>query len=189
MCPRISYLPAHLGYLLSSQLLPGSILLLHARLHLTIPNHLYSFFVSNSLRHNLVSLDSWPEPGPQRPVDAAQDEDTNTHDREDIVRVTIRPKVAIGWRDEWHDCQEDVAQQEDYCDGQPCAPSRIPWLLPLILQVDETSGDEAVDPGAGVSVEIDDEVVRRARRRGEKDDDCDEPVEEELQHVWSAINQ
>ena len=56
----------------------------------------------------------------------------------------------------------------------------------LVPQVDETGGDEAVDPGTGVGVEIDDEVVRRARRRREKDDDCDEPVEKELQHFWSA---
>lgn len=47
------------------------------------------------------------------------------------------------------------------------------------MEEDETTGNEAVDPDTGVSVEVDKEVVSRSRRRSEQDNDGDQPVEEE----------
>lgn len=52
-------------------------------------------------------------------------------------------------------------------------------MLFFVLEIDETSGDEPVDPRAGIGIEIDGEVVGGASRRRHKDSDGHNPVEEE----------
>lgn len=48
------------------------------------------------------------------------------------------------------------------------------------MQIDQPAGDERVDPGAWVGVKVDDELVGFAGGGCDEDDDCYEPVEEEL---------
>lgn len=59
-------------------------------------------------------------------------------------------------------------------------PPRRPVLRLAIMQPDQPRRNEAVDPRAGVRVQVDDEVVRGAGRGREQDDNGHEPVEEEL---------
>ena len=142
------------------------------RLDLAIPNNLDPLPVHNPLRHNLVPPDGRPEFGPQPPVNRAQEQNTHAHNREDIVRIPIGPDIPISRRDKRHNGQEGVDQEKYDRHGQPGAPAGIPVFGFLELQVDEPAGDEAVDPGAGVRVQVDDEVVGRSGGRREQDDDC-----------------
>jgi hypothetical protein len=59
-------------------------------------------------------------------------------------------------------------------------PRRRPGLRLLVVQPDEPRGDEDVDDGAWIGVEVDDEIVRWPRRGRNEYDDCYNPVEEEL---------
>lgn len=150
------------------------------RLDLAVPDDLDPILIDDALGDNLVAPHGGPEFGPQGPVDAAQDQDADADDGEDVVRVPVGPEVPVGRRDEGHDGEEGVAEQEDDDDGQPGAPGRVPRARLLVVQVDEPRRDEAVDPGARVRVQVDDEVVRRPWGRREQDDDGYQPVEEEL---------
>lgn len=49
-----------------------------------------------------------------------------------------------------------------------------------IVQVDKSGGDEAIDPCAGVCVEVDDEVVGRTCRWCDEDNYGNKPMQEEL---------
>lgn len=158
-------------------------------LHPAIPNNLGPVHIHNPLRHDLVPPHRGPELGPQRPVHATQNQNTHAHHGEHIVRIPIRPEIAVGRRDERHNRQKGIAQQEDNCHRQPGAPARVPLLFLLVLQVDEAAGDEAVDPGAGVRVQVDDEVVGRSGGRREQDDDGYKPVEEELRLLVPSSEQ
>jgi hypothetical protein len=59
------------------------------------------------------------------------------------------------------------------------AVGRGPVLIVLVLEVDETSNDEAVDLYSRVGVEIDGKVLGRASGRLHKNDDGRDSVEEE----------
>jgi len=83
--------------------------LINPSLDLPIPNNLHTFLVDNPLAHNLMPLHRRPHLGPQGPIHRAQQQHRDTHDREDIVRVTVGVPVAIR-RDERHDDEEQVAE-------------------------------------------------------------------------------
>jgi hypothetical protein len=51
-------------------------------------------------------------------------------------------------------------------------PGRFPALALVVVQIDESSGDKTVDPGTGVGIQVDNEVVRRTGWRCDEDDDC-----------------
>lgn len=55
------------------------------------------------------------------------------------------------------------------------------------MQVYEATCDEGVDPGTGVGVEVDNELVRFASRGGHEDYDRYDPVEEELDRYYISI--
>lgn len=126
-----------------------------------------------------MTPDPRPHLGPQRPVKGAKEKDRNTHDGEHIVRVSVGVPVSIGG-DERYEDEEEVRQQEDDNDRQVRVPAGCPVLLLAVVQVDEAAGDEAVDPGAGVCVQVDNKVVRRSRGRSQQHNDGDNPVQEEL---------
>lgn len=120
-------------------------------LHLAVPNNLIAVLVDNPLRNDLMPAHGRPKLGPQPPVGGAKKQDGNANDGEDVVRISVAVPVSLG-RDEWHNRQEHVAKEEDDGDGEVGVPPRCPLFLLVVVQIDETRSDEAVDPGAGVGV-------------------------------------
>ena len=85
---------------------------------------------------------------------------------------------AVG-RDIGHNGQEGVGSELEMTDGKAGVPGGRPVLPLLVLEIDETSSDEAVDPCSRVGLGIDDKAVGQAGRRRYKDIDHHDPVEEE----------
>lgn len=135
--------------------------------------------IHKSFRHNFIPTNPRHNLRPENPVNDTEQQNTDADDREDVVRVPVSIPIAIR-RNERRDCEEDIGGQVEHCNGQEGVPGRSPVLALLVVQVDETGGDKAVDPGTGVGVQVDDEVVSWACWGCDKDDDGDEPVEEEL---------
>ena len=149
------------------------------RADLTVPHCFATINLINvPLWNDFISPNLRPYTSPESPIDGASEEHTNTNDGKDEVRVPVGILHAIG-RDEGHDGQESVGSEVEETDGKKSVPGRRPVLALLVLEVDKTSSDEAVDPRAGIGVEIDDEVVGRASGRRHEDDDGHDPVEEE----------
>lgn len=119
-----------------------------------------------------------PELGPDEPVGGAKKENGNTDNGENVVGVALGVPVSNG-RDEGNDSQEDVEEEEDNEDRFPAAPRGLPGVSPEEVEEDETAGNEAVDPDAGVGVEVDQEVVGRSGRRSKQDDNGNQPVQKE----------
>lgn len=130
------------------------------------------------LRNNLVSTNLRPNASPQKPVEGTGEKHTDTNDGENKIRIPLGILHAVGG-DEGHNGQEEVGSEVEKNDGKEGVPGGRPVLALLVLEIDETSSDEPVDPCAGVGVEIDDEVVGAASRGRHKDDDSHHPVEEE----------
>ena len=145
---------------------------------LTVPDRFTTINLINvPLWNDLVAPNLRPYTGPEEPVEGSSEKHTNTNDGENEVGIPVGILDAVG-RNEGHDGQEYIGSEVEEADGKEGVPRRRPILALPVLEVDETSGDETVDPRAGVGVEIDDEIVGRAGGRGHKDDDGHDPVEE-----------
>lgn len=147
-------------------------------IHLHIPHMLHALRILMPLRDNFVPAQLRPQPSPARPVHNTKQQHAHAHNRKHVVRVPVRVPCTR-WRDEGDQREEDVGGEIQHRDGEPGVPRGFPPLGLVVVQVDETRGDEAVDPGAGIGVQVRDEVVGGAGGGRDKDDDGDEPVEEE----------
>lgn len=153
--------------------------LLMLRIHLNIPHMLHPISILKPLSLNLIPANPRYNLPPERPIHHTEQQNTHTHNRENVIRIPLRIPVAVR-RDKRRDGEENVGGEVEHGDGQVRVPGGGPALALLVVQVDEAGGDEGVDPGAGVRVQVDDEVVGGAGGGRNEDDDGDEPVEEEL---------
>lgn len=67
----------------------------------------------------------------------------------------------------------------------------MPWRRPvfrlLVVKIYQAARDKPIDPRTRVRVQIDDEVIGWTCRGCNKNDDCDNPVEEKLYKVsWQS---
>lgn len=92
---------------------------------LAIPNRLNTSIVKRSLSDHLVPSNPGKNLGPEYPIDATEDQDSNTNNREDIVWVPICVPIAIR-RDEGHECEEDIGKKVKDRDREVCVPRRCP---------------------------------------------------------------
>src|SRR5690242_6973444 len=130
------------------------------------------------LRYDLVPAQLGPHLCPAEPVEHTEEQDADTNNREDVVRVAICVPGA-GRRNEGHDGQENVGGEVKHGNRQVCVPWGLPALLLRVMQVDQASGDKSIDPGTGVGVQISDEVVCGSSGGRNENNDSDQPVEEE----------
>jgi hypothetical protein len=128
--------------------------------------------------HDLIPAQLRPQLGPTRPVHHTEKQNADTNHREHNPGVSLGVAVAIRW-DERYKCEEDIGGQVYDGDREVGVPWRFPALALAEVQVDEAGGDESVDPGSRVRVQVRDEVVCGSRRRRNKHNDCDEPMQEE----------
>jgi hypothetical protein len=139
---------------------------------LHIPDMLYPIRINMSIRRNLVPSNLRPQLRPAGPVDHAEQQNSDADDWEHIVRVSVRIPVAI-WRDEGYKSEKQIGKQIEDGDGKIGVPWGCPLLALGVVQIDKTSCDKTVDPGAGVSVQIHDKVVGWTGRWREENHDCD----------------
>ena len=145
----------------------------------TVPHRFITIdFIDVLPRNNLVSTNLRPYTSPEKPVEDSSKKCADTSDGENEVRVLIRILHAIG-RDEGYNGQEDVGNGVGGTDGKEGVLGEKPVLTLLVLEIDETRYDEAVDAYSRVGVEIDNKVVGQAGERRHKDDGGDDLVEEE----------
>lgn len=119
--------------------------------NLTVSDNLGTILIKTPISNNLVASNTRKNLCPETPVNTSKDQDTNTNNREDVVRVPIRVDISIRWN-EGNNGEEDVGENVDDRDGEVGVPRGRPVLRLFVMEVDETSGDEAVDPRAGISV-------------------------------------
>lgn len=124
-----------------------------------------------------MSTNPGPELGPHEPVEGTKEQNGNTDDGEDIVGVALGVPVS-NRGDEGNDGQEDVEEEEDDENGLPAAPCGPPGISAEEMEPDETTRNKAVDPDTGISVEVDQEVISRPRRRSKQDDNSNQPMQE-----------
>lgn len=146
-------------------------------LDLLVPDDLIAILVDDSLRHDAVSANPRPELGPNEPVEGAKEQNGNTDDGEDVVGVALGVPVS-NRGNEGNDSQEDVEEEENDENGLPAAPCWLPGISPEEVKPDKTARNKAVDPDTGISVEVDQKVISRSRRRSKQDDDGDQPMQE-----------
>lgn len=75
-----------------------------------------------TLAHNLVSTNLWPDFRPGNPVRNTEQQNTYTHDREDVVRVSLSIPVTVR-RYKWYQSKEDVGCKIKDRDWKP----GLPW--------------------------------------------------------------
>jgi hypothetical protein len=145
-------------------------------IYLDIPDMLITLRVFISLTNNLVSAKLRPYFGPAEPVYYTKEQDSDANNGKHDPRVAFGVSVAIR-RDKRYEREEDIGEEIDDRDGQVSVPRRFPSLALIEVQVNETGGDEAVDPGTGIGIEIRDEIVSRTSRWCQKHNHGDEPAD------------
>lgn len=105
---------------------------------LAVSDNLVALLVVRSLGHDLVPADGREDFCPEGPVDAAQNEHTDTNDGEDVVGVAVGSPRA-GGRDERDEGQEDVDENVKDRDGEVSVPRRGPVLLLVPLEIEKTA--------------------------------------------------
>ena len=130
------------------------------------PDRLCPVLQNLPFHHNLVSTHSRQDFSPSSPIHHTQQKHTDTHDGENIVRVSVWVGGARGW-DKGDDGEEDVRKEKDDDDGQVGMPWGCPFFGGSVVEVYEAAGDEGVYPGAWVGVAVG-HGVSRGREDWEK---------------------
>ena len=102
-------------------------------IHLAIPDHLRSIGIDNPLGNNAISTQPRPNLGPTQPIRSADQKHAPSHDGEDVVGVTLGVPVRVG-RDEGHDGEEHVAEDEEDGDGEVGVPRGRPVFGFLVME-------------------------------------------------------
>lgn len=128
-------------------------------IHLPVPDPL----LTRLLRHKVFRLNPVPSdlrPPCHEPIPPARTKgkNQNTNDGKDVVRVTRRTDTG-GWRDKGRKGKEAIDQEVEDREGQIRVERRGPIFCFVVLQVYETEADGGVDPGAWVSVKVDEKIV------------------------------
>lgn len=129
--------------------------------NLAVSDNLRPILIKAAISNNLVTSNSRKNLCPETPVHTSQDQNTDTNNRENVVRIPIRVDISIRWN-ERDKGEEDVGENVDDRDGEVGVPRGRPVLRLFVMEVDETSGDETVDPRAGICVPELLEIISRA---------------------------
>jgi hypothetical protein len=121
------------------------------RADLAVTDCLIPVRVNNSLSNDLVSTKPGPYFGPRDPIGSAKKQDANTDNWEHVVGIALCVPVR-GWWDEGHNGQKDVGEKENNCNGKISVERRCPVLRLAVVQIDETSSNEAVDPSSWIGI-------------------------------------
>lgn len=107
--------------------------------------------VDNSLPYQLVLADLGQQLRPDEPVHPAGEDDAEPDDAVDPVGQGLVYVLALLGRHEGGDDEVDVAEHEEYDDGQGRAEGRVPVpLVPLDVEPGKAGSDEGVDNGQRV---------------------------------------
>lgn len=120
-------------------------------MNLLVPHHLNTRLVERPVRHNFVAAEFGDDLVPEQPVDGTKEENTDTHNWEDVVRVAVGGPAALGW-EEGHEDEEEVGHEPEDGDGKVGVPWRRPVFRLCVLQVDQTSPDEGINPRSRVGI-------------------------------------
>ena len=109
------------------------------------------YIIDNSLPHQLIFPDLGQQLRPDEPVDPTGEDYAKPDHAVDPVWQGLVDVLALLGRHEGGDDEVDVAEHEEYDDGQGRAEGRVPVpLVPLDVEPDQAGCDEGVDDGQGV---------------------------------------
>jgi hypothetical protein len=83
---------------------------------LLVPHHLNTRLIEGPVCHNLVPSNPGNDLGPEEPVDGTKQQDTNTHDGEDVVWIALGVPALPRW-EKGHDDEEEVGDEPQNGDG------------------------------------------------------------------------
>lgn len=110
--------------------------------------------VNNSLPHQLILPNLGQQLRPDEPVDPAGEDDPEPNHTVDPVGQGLVDVLAVFGRHEGGNDEVDIAEHEEYNDGQAGAEGRVPVpLVPLDVEPGQAGCDEGVDNGQGVGDE------------------------------------
>lgn len=113
--------------------------------------------VHDNLTHKLILSKLGEQLGPDEPVHASGNDDGEADDAVDPVGEGLVDVLAILRGHKGGDDEVDVAEHEEYDDGEAGADGGVPVPgLAVEVEVDEAGGDEAVDDGEGIRDEAGD---------------------------------
>ena len=138
-------------------------------------NIIYNNFTMECVAPNLGQNN-----GPYNPVHSTSSNNTKPNHAMQPVRQCLVDAVTVTWRHKGSNDKVHIAEEEEDHDREGSAHGRVPVVL-FLVQVDprQTCGDKDVDDGERVRDDVENKVVRVARRRRQHDNDRDEPVFEQ----------